>query len=63
LLEKTLSFFADHNDIDNLEQAITTLKVYSATKENELFIEHSQTVKILLHQLIEDTVLSFHSVM
>lgn len=61
--EKPLSIFADHKEIDSIEQAIMTLKIYSKSDEKELFDEHSHTVKILLHQLLEDTVFSIHSIM
>lgn len=61
--EKPLSIFADHSDIDAIEQAIMTLKVYSESDEQELFNQYYQNLKILLHQLLEDTVLSIHSVM
>lgn len=61
--EKPLSIFADHTDIDAIEQAIATLTVYSESSQKELFDQYSQNVKILLHQLLEDTVFSIHSVM
>lgn len=61
--ERPLSVFANHSKIDELEQAISTLRVYSATEEEELFAEYSGTVKTLLHQLNEDITPSIHSIM
>ena len=60
--EKGLSFFANHGDIDAIELAINSLKSYSKTKDNEIFYEYSGTVKTLLHQLMEDTAPTMHSI-
>lgn len=60
--EKPLSLFANHSEIDEIELAIHTLKIYSKTSEKEIFNEYSGTVKTLIHQLIEDTVPSVHSI-
>ena len=60
--EKILSFFANHNEIDEIEQAISTLKAYSISENEELFSEHSSAIDMLLHQLMEDTVPSIHSI-
>lgn len=60
--EKILSVFANHSDIDKIEMAIGILKVYSKTNEKEMFNEYHQTVKILIHQLKEDTVPAVHSI-
>lgn len=60
--EKILSFFANHSEIDEIELAIGTLRVYSRTNENEIFSEYCGTVKTLLHQLMEDTVPNIHSI-
>ena len=60
--ENLLSVFANHTSIDEIELAISTMAFYSKTTENELFFEYSDTVKTLIHQLIEDTVPSIHSI-
>lgn len=60
--EKTLSIFANHARIDEIEKSIDTLLIYSNTDEKEIFKEYSGEVKTLLHQLMEDTVPSVHSV-
>ncbi|MBR7133151.1 MAG: DUF4363 family protein [Clostridia bacterium] len=60
--ENLLSFFANHQSIDDIELAIYTLLDYSDTNENEIFYEYSGTVKTLLHQLMEDTRPGIHSI-
>lgn len=60
--EKALSLFADHDEIDEIERVISSLRVYSGTDSEELFAEYSGTVEILLHQMIEDTEPSIHSI-
>ena len=60
--ENGLSFFANHSKIDEIELAISTLKTYSKTKENEIFYEYSGTVETLIHQLLEDTKPTIHSI-
>ena len=61
--EKPLSIFADHNEIDEIELAISNLIIYSSSENKELFDEHSKTVKTLLHQLKEDIIPSIHSIL
>ncbi len=60
--EKGLSFFANHSDIDEIELAISSLKAYSNTKDNEIFYEYSSMVETLIHQLMEDTTPNIHSI-
>ncbi len=60
--EKVLSVFVNHDRIDEIEMAISLLNVYAKQKDNELFYEYADTVKILLHQIIEDTKISPHSI-
>ncbi len=60
--EGFLSVFAHHESIDEIEQAIDSLLVYSVTENSEIFYEYSGTVKTLLHQLSEDNSLNMHSV-
>lgn len=61
--EKPLSVFVNHAAIDEIELAIASLLIYSSTAEDELFFEHSQNIKTLLHQLMEDTVPGVHSIL
>lgn len=60
--ENGLSIFANHSEIDEIELAISSLKIYSNTKENEIFYEYSGTVETLIHQLLEDTKPTIHSI-
>lgn len=60
--ESLLSVFANHGSIDEVEKAINTMVIYSSTAEKEIFMEYSDTVKTLLHQLREDNSLTMHSV-
>lgn len=57
-----LSFFVNHNRIDEIELEISSLKIYSKSENKSLFLEHVETLKMLLHQIKEDTKLSVHSV-
>ena len=61
--EGTLSVFANHSSIDEIELAISSMLVYSNTKDNEFFYEYSSTVKTLLHQLLEDSKPNMHSIL
>ena len=61
--ESYLSIFAHHDNIDEIESAISSLVVYSSTKNSEIFYEYSGTVKTLLHQLLEDNSFSMHSIL
>ena len=60
--EKALSFFMNHNRIDDIELEISSLLLYSETKDEILFYEHIKTLKMLLHQVKEDTRISIHSI-
>ena len=60
--EGILSLFANHEGIDDIELAISSLKVYSDTEDNEIFYEYAASVETLLHQLEEDNSLNMHSV-
>ena len=60
--EKNLSFFMNHNRIDDIELEISSLLLYSETKDEILFYEHIETLKMLLHQVKEDTRISIHSI-
>jgi gamma-glutamyl phosphate reductase len=60
--EKFLSVFVNHNRIDDIEEAISLLNVYSTKENNEIFYEYADTVKMLLHQILEDTKITMHSI-
>ena len=60
--EKILSFFVNHEHIDEIEQAISTLNVYAKEKDNILFYEYADTIKVLLHQIVEETRITTHSI-
>lgn len=60
--EKALSFFMNHARIDDIELEISSLLLYSETKDEILFYEHIETLKMLLHQVKEDTKISVHSI-
>lgn len=60
--EKLLSVFVNHDRIDDIEKAISLLNVYAKKEKDPLFYEHADTVKILLHQIIEDTKITMHSI-
>ncbi len=61
--EDLLSVFAHHDSVDEIERAIDSLVVYSATENSEIFYEYSGTVKTLLHQLKEDNSFTVHSIL
>ncbi len=61
--EKMLSVFTNHGVIDEIELAIESLGVHSKYPDNEMFYEYSSTLKMLLHQLLEDTTPSAHSIL
>lgn len=61
--EKGLSVFVNHDKIDDIEEALHCLSVYSTTEEYEIFREYVATTEILLHQLLEDTLPGVHSIM
>ena len=60
--ENMLSIFVNHNMIDDLELTIEVLVEYSNTDEAEIFKEYSKTAEILIHQLLEDTSATIHSI-
>ena len=60
--EKALSFFVNHSRIDDIELEISSLLLYSKTENEPLFYEHIETLKMLLHQVKEDTRISAHSI-
>ena len=60
--EQILSLFINHNRVDEIELALSTLAVYSNKFNNDIFYEYSGKIKMLLHQLKEDSTISVHSV-
>ena len=60
--EKILSFFVNHEHIDEIEQAISTLNVYAKEKDNILFYEYADAIRVLLHQIVEETKITTHSI-
>lgn len=61
--EPILSIFSSHSKIDDVEEALYCLKIYSKTDETEIFYEYHGTVEILIHQLLEDTKPGVHSIL
>ena len=61
--EKMLSVFTNHSVIDEIELTIESLSMHSKYPDNEMFYEYSSTLKILFHQLMEDTTPSAHSIL
>ncbi len=60
--EKILSFFVNHSMIDNVEMSISNIKLHAGFKDNYMFYDACDTAKTFLHQIIEDTKISAHSV-
>lgn len=60
--EKILSFFVNHDRIDEIELELSSLSVMSGSNEEILFYEHIENIKMLLHQVKEDTEISTHSI-
>lgn len=61
--EKCLSVFTNHSAIDEIELSIHTLLIYSKSSQPELFYDYSDKIKTYLHQIMEDTVPSPHSIL
>jgi len=61
--EKMLSVFSSHSSIDEIEVAIYSLQEHSNSSDTSMFNEYTVRVKILIHQLLEDTVPTVHSVL
>lgn len=60
--EPLLSVFVNHDRIDDIETAISSLNVYAKMPDNDLFYEYADNVKILIHQIMEDTKFTMHSI-
>ncbi len=60
--EKILSLFVNHKHIDEVELAISSMIVYASEKDNVLFYENADKIKVLIHQIKEETKISTHSI-
>ena len=60
--EKTLSFFVNHDRIDEVELELSSLLLYSRTEDEILFYENIETLKMLLSQIKEDSMLNAHAI-
>ena len=60
--EKILSFFVNHESIDDVELALSSAALHSKFENNYMFYDACDTAKMLLHQIIEDTKPSTHSI-
>ena len=60
--EKILSVFVNHELIDKVELKIASIELYSNFADNYMFYNACVDAEILLHQIIEDTKLSAHSI-
>ncbi len=61
--EKVLSIFSNHNAIDEIEMSIHLLAAHSSSKDDTMFLEYSGKIEKMLHQLMEDTIPSTHSIL
>ncbi len=59
--EKTLSIFVNHRAIDDIEVSVAELSFHSNFNENTMFYDAAIRIKTLIHQIIEDTKVSAHS--
>lgn len=60
--EKILSFFVNHDRIDEIELELSSLSVFCKSDGDVLFYDHIESLKMLLHQVKEDTRISTHSI-
>ncbi len=60
--EKLLSVFVNHEKIDDIEEEISLLNIYSKQKDNALFYASAEQINVLFHQIKEDNVISAHSI-
>lgn len=60
--EKTLSFFVNHDRIDEVELELSSLLLYSRTEDEILFYENIETLKMLLSQIKEDSMINAHAI-
>lgn len=60
--EQTLSFFVNHDRIDEVELELSSLLLYSRTDNEILFYEHIERLKMLLFQIKEDSMINAHAI-
>ena len=60
--EQTLSFFVNPDRIDEVELELSSLLLYSRTKDEILFYENIETLKMLLSQIKEDSMINAHAI-
>lgn len=60
--EKGLSFFVNHETLDEIELTLSSVAIFAETDEKEMFKEALAQVHMLLHQLNEDSRISIHSI-
>lgn len=60
--EKILSLFVNHDKIDDIELELSSLLIYSKSDSSNIFYEHIAVLKMLLHQIKEDTEINSHSI-
>lgn len=60
--EKILSFFVNHDRIDEIELELASLSVFCKSDEEILFYDRIENLKMLLHQVKEDTRISTHNI-
>ena len=60
--EPLLSVFVNHDRIDDIETAISLLNVYAKNPDNQLFYEYADNIEMLIHQILEDTKFTMHSI-
>ena len=61
--ENSLSVIMNHASMDEIELTIEALSVHGNYPQNEMFFEYSNTLSLLLHQLMEDTAFGMHSIL
>ena len=60
--EKTLSIFVNHTVIDEIEVSVAELSYHSNFKDNTMFYDSAIRIKTLIHQILEDTKVTAHSI-
>ncbi len=53
--EKILSAFVNHDHIDEIELSISSLNIYAKNGDEKMFYMYADSIKTLIHQVLEDT--------
>ncbi len=53
--EKMLSAFVNHDHIDEIELSISSLNIYAQNGDDKMFYMYADSIKTLIHQVLEDT--------